>query len=259
LRDAAESLVLALISDVHGNLEALEVVLADIAQRGISQILALGDVIGYGPDPAACVTRVFSCCEVVLRGNHEEALFTGVVAFGDAARAALDHARQQLAPHWYSWLAARRRWERLHSLPLAHQRGDDLFVHGSPRDPLNEYLLPRDCQHERAKLRDVFQRIDGLCFHGHTHVPGIIDERLQWCAAAECGAAYEVPLGHKALISLGSVGQPRDGDPRAAYVVYDGKRRIEFVRLSYPLERTAAKLRAFVWGSSLAERLERGC
>jgi predicted phosphodiesterase len=136
-------MVFAAISDVHANLEALEQVFADIDRQGIKDVFCLGDIVGYGPTPLACVDKIFERCRVIVRGNHDEALLSGAYGFHGRAREAIDWTREQLKPGFFSGINVRTRWERMTQLPLIHQEGDFTFVHGSPRDPTTEYVIPQ--------------------------------------------------------------------------------------------------------------------
>jgi hypothetical protein len=133
----------ALISDIHGNVPALEAVLADIDRRGVDSILCLGDVIGYGPEPRETLRRAFEW-EVVLLGNHEEAAMYYAEDFNDRARQALDWTRDQLNSRDHSPEENSRLWAFLGEMPQRYELEGALLVHGSPRDPVREYMLPRD-------------------------------------------------------------------------------------------------------------------
>lgn len=251
--------MIAIISDVHGNLEALDAVLADIDRRGAERVWCLGDLVGYGPDPAACVARVLDRCERVLMGNHDHAMLFGSVGFNEAARASLDYARRCLEPSWRSLPGTRRRWRALRALPLEIREEGIACYHASPRDPLNEYLLRTDCQTNRDKLREALRKIDGLCVVGHTHVAGVITERFEFLAPDELIGGYLVGPQAKAIVNAGSVGQPRDGDPRASYCTVDADHRVRIVRVDYDRDATTKKIRRTKsLAPQLAERLERG-
>ena len=211
----------ALISDIHGNLEALEVVLNDIQAQGISEIYCLGDIIGYGPNPRECIDRVIEHCTVTLLGNHDQGAMFDPDGFNVGAERAIFWTREQLeAP------ADRenneKRWEFLGELPRSHRNGPFLFVHGSPRNPLSEYIFPEDIYNHR-KMERLFQLVDRYCFQGHTHVPGVFTEGFQFFAPEEIDNEYTLGEG-KLMINVGSVGQPRDGDNRACYVILDDGR-----------------------------------
>lgn len=208
----------ALISDIHGNLEALEVVLADIEAQGIQEIFCLGDVIGYGPNPRECIDRVMDHCKVVLLGNHDQGAMFDPDGFNIGAERAIFWTREQLeSPS--DRANNERRWEFLGELPRTHRQGPFLFVHGSPRNPLSEYVFPEDIYNHR-KMERLFQLVERYCFQGHTHVPGVFTEGYQFYAPDEIDNEYTLGDG-KVLVNVGSVGQPRDGDPRACYVILD--------------------------------------
>jgi diadenosine tetraphosphatase ApaH/serine/threonine PP2A family protein phosphatase len=127
----------------------------------------------------------------------------------------------------------------LGELPRNHRENGLLFVHGSARNPLNEYVFPEDVYNER-KMEKIFSLIEHVCFQGHTHVPGIFTESLNFYTPEELGLQYTLPA-EKAMINVGSVGQPRDGDPRACYVVLeDGV--VKFRRVDYDFEKTIKKI-----------------
>jgi predicted phosphodiesterase len=208
----------ALISDIHGNLEALEVVLDDIKAQGISEVYCLGDIIGYGPNPRECIDRVMETCSVTLLGNHDQGAMFDPDGFNIGAERAIFWTREQLETS-----ADRdnneRRWEFLGELPRSHKLGSFLFVHGSPRNPLSEYVFPEDIYNHR-KMERLFQLVDRYCFQGHTHVPGVFTEGFQFYAPEEIDNEYTLGEG-KLMVNVGSVGQPRDGDNRACYVVLE--------------------------------------
>ncbi|GIW87785.1 MAG: phosphoesterase [Isosphaeraceae bacterium] len=247
----------ALISDIHANLEALEVVLADIQQQGIREILCLGDVIGYGPNPRECIDLVMQHCAVCLLGNHDQGALYDPEGFNVGAEKAIFWTREQLESS-YDKANNERRWEFLGELPRTHQIGPFLFVHGSPRNPLSEYVFPEDIYNHR-KMERLFQLIERYCFQGHTHVPGIFTESFQFFSPEEVD--HEYTLGdQKVMINVGSVGQPRDSDPRACYVILDdgqpedgstgagdaarpvGPIRVVYRRLPYDIETTIRKI-----------------
>jgi predicted phosphodiesterase len=211
----------ALISDIHGNLEALEVVLDDIKSQGITEIFCLGDIIGYGPNPRECIDRVMETCKVTLLGNHDQGAMYDPDGFNIGAERAIFWTREQLeSPH--DRVNNERRWEFLGELPRSYRIDSFLFVHGSPRNPLSEYIFPEDIYNHR-KMERLFQLVDRYCFQGHTHVPGVFTEGFQFYAPEEIDNEYTLGDG-KLMVNVGSVGQPRDGDPRACYVILDDGR-----------------------------------
>jgi diadenosine tetraphosphatase ApaH/serine/threonine PP2A family protein phosphatase len=234
--------VKAILSDIHGNLEALRAVLADVGRYPVRDIYCLGDVIGHGgPNPVECLELVMRRM-LTLLGNHDFAAFRDMDSYGsDSARKALQWAAAQVqAPVPSEGVGALRRWF-LDTLPRTWCEGDFLFVHGSPRNPLYEYVFPEDIYNER-KLRAIFALVDRYGFVGHTHVPGVFTEDLQFLAPEEVDYVYRLDA-RKTLVNVGSVGQPRDGDPRACYVLLDG-RTVRFRRVEYDIDATIRKIRA---------------
>jgi diadenosine tetraphosphatase ApaH/serine/threonine PP2A family protein phosphatase len=229
----------AIISDIHSNLEALEAVRADLAAQHIQEIYCLGDTIGYGPNPRECLDIVRKQCKVVLLGNHDQAAVFDPKGFNPAAERATFWTRKQLDAPVPNRRASEERWEFLGELATTHRDGDYLFVHGSPRKPVDEYIFPEDIYNQR-KMQAIFGLVKRYCFQGHTHTPGIFTEDLQFYSPEEIDSTYV--LGErKVLCNVGSVGQPRDGDPRACYVVLDGL-TIHFRRVPYDFETTIAKI-----------------
>lgn len=267
----------AIISDVHANAAALRTVLADIKSRGITRILCLGDTVGYGPDPLECVDMVRDACAWALLGNHDYGVLYEPTNFNHAAESAAFWTRQQfdLEPD-----PAKRaqRYDFLNRLkvrvvehigpdgaePLNGASNGDvklplLAVHGSPRRPINEYIFPDDAVNAPDKMESIFDRVPKLCIVGHTHVPGVFTDEPDFYPPSELGeGGYKFQEGEKAVINVGSVGQPRDFDPRSSYVIIHAD-RVEFVRVEYPVEETAAKIRAIeTLPDWLAERLHTG-
>ena len=254
----------ALISDIHGNLEALEVVLDDIKTQGIEEIFCLGDIIGYGPNPRECIDRVMEHCAMSLLGNHDQGAMFDPDGFNIGAERAIFWTREQLeSPVDRS--NNEKRWEFLGALPRTHKLDPFLFVHGSPRNPLSEYIFPEDIYNHR-KMERLFQLVERYCFQGHTHVPGVFTEGYQFYSPEEIDHEYTLGEG-KVMINVGSVGQPRDGDPRACYVILDdgktdgatGPVRVTFRRLPYDHEATIKKIYAITeLEPFLGDRLRQG-
>ena len=233
----------ALISDIHANLEALRVVQADIRAQGITEIYCLGDIVGYGPNPCECLDEVMNRCKVTILGNHDQATLFDPDGFNPVALAAVYWTREAL-DHSSGGPARRNgRWDYLGALPRTHNEGDFLFVHGSPREPTNEYVFPEDIYNQR-KMDALFGRIQKHCFQGHTHLPGVFTLDYRFVTPDECNNQYQL-TDEKAMINVGSVGQPRDGDRRACYVVLDMETKlVTFRRLDYPAEVTRDKIHA---------------
>ena len=268
----------ALISDIHGNLEALEVVLDDIQAQGLSEIYCLGDIIGYGPNPRECIDLVIETCKMTILGNHDQGAMFDPDGFNIGAERAIFWTRSQLE-NSQDRSNNERRWEFLGELPRSYRMGPFLFVHGSPRNPLSEYIFPEDIYNHR-KMERLFQLVERYCFQGHTHVPGIFTENFQFFAPEEIDNEYT--LGEsKLMVNVGSVGQPRDGDNRACYVILDDgmspeteaqagaeaqaqakpstSPRITFRRLAYDFEKTIQKIYAIAdLEPFLGDRLRQG-
>lgn len=231
----------AIVSDIHANEEALAVVLDHIAAQKISDIVCLGDIIGYGPNPLECLDKAMELFRWNLMGNHEEAVLYGAVGFNPKAKMAIDWTRDQL--NLASEPAERRnkRWSFLGDLKITQDDFGLEFVHGSPRDPVREYIFPTDVL-DHEKMRSVFEHVRRACFMGHTHLPGIFTESGKFLPPKEDGFQFTIPPeGEKLLINVGSVGQPRDGDYRACYVTIED-RTLTWHRLDYEVEKTVEKI-----------------
>ena len=231
----------ALISDIHSNLEALRAVLDDIRHQGISEIFCLGDIIGYGPNPRECIDLV-GRMPVVILGNHDQASLFDPDGFNPVALRAIAWTREMLEDTSAAAggpTACNRRWDFLGELPRLHMEGDTMYVHGSPRDPTNEYVFPEDVYNQR-KMETLFVKVQHRCFQGHTHIPGVFRENMEFVAPEDCD--YQYPLNdEKIMVNVGSVGQPRDGDSRSCYVLQTDD-RLQFRRVEYDLEATIRKI-----------------
>jgi predicted phosphodiesterase len=216
----------ALISDIHGNLVALQAVLADIKSQNVDEIACLGDICGYGPQPTECIRLVRQHAVWTLRGNHDDALFTDPYDFGRNALAAIRWQRELLQPGGNSPPEVIDDWNWLKNLPSQRQERDVLFVHGSPRDYTYEYVLREDFEDvgfgPTQKARDIFAAIEWICFCGHSHRPGVATDDFRWVVPSDINAGgYVLRRGAKAVINIGSVGQPRDGIPASCYCIYE--------------------------------------
>jgi diadenosine tetraphosphatase ApaH/serine/threonine PP2A family protein phosphatase len=245
----------AIISDIHGNLEALQAVLEDIARVGVQEVYCLGDVVGYGPDPRACVDLVMGC-QVVLLGNHDQGAIFDPIGFNGAAERAIFWTRDRLEEPVPTRRAMEIRWDFLGERPRTHREPGFLFVHGSPRNPINEYIFPDDI-YKPHKMAAIFGLVERYCFQGHTHVPGIFTQELEFYSPEEIDDTYRLD-GRKTLCNVGSVGQPRDGDWRACYVVLDGD-TVRFRRVEYDVDTTVQKVYAVPeLDNFLGDRLRQG-
>jgi diadenosine tetraphosphatase ApaH/serine/threonine PP2A family protein phosphatase len=245
----------AIISDLHSNLEALTAVFADMESQGVSEIYCLGDIIGYGPNPNECIDAVMEFDGCVL-GNHDQGALFDPEGFSSGAEKAIFWTRSQLESNSEDPEQNRRRWDFLCEIPRTIREDGKLFVHGSPRNPLNEYVFPEDV-HNPRKLEKVFSIVERCSFQGHTHVPGVFTEEGRFLRPDQIGGSYRL-TNQKVMINVGSVGQPRDGDPRSCYVILDGD-TVTFRRVPYPLEETARKIYAIPeLDSFLGDRLHDG-
>lgn len=246
----------AIVSDIHGNLEALEAVLRDIESQGITETVCLGDIIGYGPDPRECVKRSM-LLGFSLQGNHEEALLFQAIDFNIDARASIEWTREELNSRKFSMDENHNLWNFLGELLISRTEDDVMYVHGSPRIPTREYVLPQDI-YNAAKMEEIFGQIGRVCFCGHTHQPGVFTDDFKFFFPQLVENALTLE-DKKYLINVGSVGQPRDGDNRACYVVFDGDKKVTFRRVSYDIDTTIQKvLKTGKLSQRLAERLRRG-
>ena len=241
------------LTDIHANLEALETVLSDAQARGYDDSLVLGDLVGYGADPNAVVERVRALRPTaIVRGNHDKVAFglDQAEGFNTVAKAAAQWMLEVLTPENRQWIA---------SLPQGPLAVDDLveICHGAPYDE-DAYIF--DETDARLALMTATRP---LCLFGHTHYPvtfeltnGTFTRRE---AAADAEARLELSAGVTYLLNPGSVGQPRDGDPRAAYAIVDtGVKRVELFRLMYPVEAAQAKVISAGLPKILARRLAAG-
>ncbi len=242
----------AIISDIHGNLEALEAVLADIKTQSITDIFCLGDLIGYGPDPGACIDLCQEF-EICLLGNHDNGALFDPEGFSSGAEKAIFWTRDQIEKRLPENEA---RWNFLARLPRTVRRGDTMYVHGSPRSPLCEYVFPEDVYNDR-KIKRIFTYIQKYCFQGHTHVPGVFTDDCRFLSPRDLGGRYRLN-DQRVMINVGSVGQPRDNDPRSCYVVVEDQEVI-FRRVEYDVSSTQKKIYAIPeLDNFLGDRLAEG-
>jgi predicted phosphodiesterase len=237
----------AVISDVHGNLEALDAALADIKKRKVRKILFLGDAVGYGPDPNGCIETLFENANALIAGNHDRAAIglTDIEYFNENAKAAII---------WTESVLTKKNREALGGLQILKAMGKEGFflVHSTPKEPEQwHYLLTL---FDAETNFDFFEQ--RLCLLGHSHMPFII-ERLPSGEMITHRAGAALNGLNRYIINVGSVGQPRDGDSRAAYaLLYE--ERAEIVRVQYDIGRTQRKMREAGLPLPLIERLSRG-
>lgn len=230
----------AIVSDVHSNMEALQAVLDDIHENECEEIVCLGDLIGYGPNPRQVLRIATDLFEFTLMGNHEEGILYQPVGFNWKAEASAWWTKDQLKSTRYPGDDNKRYWEYLEQMPRFATHGDVLYVHASPLDPTREYVMPEACYNPDF-MRQIFAKIKRVAFGGHTHLPGIFFPDKPFLDQRQVEGPYPIVKG-KFFVNVGSVGQPRDGDTRACYVICDGK-TVLFRRVSYNYRKTARKIK----------------
>jgi Predicted phosphoesterase len=245
---------LAIISDVHANLTALESVMRAIEKESPDEIICLGDTVGYGPQPAECLSLVRSSCSLVLMGNHEHAVLHGAEQFTPLAQAAIDWTARVL--HNSETL------DYLNSLVPDHREGHLRFVHGSIRNPLLDYVREADSPwaffHLVRTLQDDFSDFN-ICFVGHNH-RAFLGTEVGYIFPHDTGPVEKTAFHigtEKAYVSVGSVGQPRDGDWRSSWIMFDGE-DVRYHREEYDREKTIDLIYRAGLPEFLAQRLRFG-
>jgi len=237
----------AVISDVHANYHALEAVLRDVEGGGVDEVWCLGDTVGYGPRPNECCDEVRKRSDHCLVGNHDLVALgeLDIGDFNDEAAAAARWTADVLVPEARDFLQSLE--------PSAHLHGVDLF-HASARDPVWEYVLTEEAARATLELSAAT-----VVLVGHSHVALAIAQDGGEVVGGLAPGGTEVELEGRWLLNPGSVGQPRDGDPRAAWLLLDlGRRFAAFHRVPYPVEQTQSEMRDRRLPELLASRLERG-
>jgi predicted phosphodiesterase len=249
----ADPRLTCVFADVHGNLTALDAVIADAREAGADSYLFLGDAVGYGPRPGECIQRLAELPNLTaIRGNHDHALVCGAVHDGmnSLAKKTARWTAEQVDDHARAWLAA---------LPIEHKTASWMAVHGAPRDPNRFWAYVYEMTY-RENLESLEQNGVSVCFYGHTHIP-FVHRRVAKQAEESLGAE-SIELGRPrelALVNPGSVGQPRDGDARASYALWDRvENRISFRRTAYNVGTTVRDLLSHGLPSALAARLQEG-
>ena len=242
----------AVISDIHANLEALESVCRAAEQRDVENWVCLGDIVGYGADPGLCLQRLQELTDQVVLGNHDAAA-VGLLDLSHfnpyARRAAL----------WTADQLTQAQRDSVTALPLTRESGEALFVHAEPRDPAawNYVFSSADAAAAMAATRAR------CCFIGHSHQPFVCclpagqDDRVRWNPVQT--GRVDLHEDDRFLVNVGSVGQPRDGDPRACFAIWDDRENtVEFVRVAYDLAAARGKILAAGLPAYLADRLSAG-
>jgi predicted phosphodiesterase len=240
---------IAVLSDIHGNLHALEAVLDSVAQDAPDAVWCLGDLVGYGPRPNRCCTLVADRADICLIGNHDLAVL-GRLDLGDFSYDAAASAR------WTASVLEDGPRQYLESLEPQAVEGDVAMYHASARDPVWEYVLT-----PFAALASFTASDARVLLVGHSHVAlafALADQRLETTIAPR-GTELDLSGDGRWILNPGSVGQPRDGDPRAAYLLLDlDAQRAEYRRVEYDIARTQEEIRARGLPEPLAERLAHG-
>jgi predicted phosphodiesterase len=236
---------IAVLSDIHANLAALEAVRDDLPP--VDEIWVLGDIVGYGPQPNEVIRQLQELGARSVMGNHDGAAIGLVDAadFNPDARRAIEWTATVLDPNGRAYLAA---------LPEVRVSGELTAVHGSPRDPTWEYVTSTAVAAANLAAFDTW-----LCLHGHTHIPVVFRAGTDGMTLEQPPARATVALdARRALVNPGSVGQPRDGNPHSAYAILDDAGTAEFRRVAYDIERTQALMRKVDLPQRLVERLSWG-
>ncbi len=239
---------IAILGDIHSNLDALRVVLSDCLDQGVTEILCTGDIVGYNACPHECLQAILELGCPVVKGNHDHYVAFKDINLNDfnpAAAEVVKWTRQQLSEEEIAWL---------HDLPYSVTEKGITVVHSTMDHPESfGYVF----DHQQAETNFIQQKAP-ICFHGHTHCPMIYEKQISgvWRIDPQ---DFQLKPGRKYFINVGSVGQPRDGDPRATYVIYDPLARfIQYRRLPYDIEKAQARIRAAGLPERLAKRLALG-
>jgi diadenosine tetraphosphatase ApaH/serine/threonine PP2A family protein phosphatase len=228
----------AIISDIHSNLEALQKALEIIDEKKVEEIVCLGDLVGYGANPNECVELTRKRAGCILLGNHDQAVF-------DLSQTEHFNRHARTAAYWTNQTLTQENLEYLKSLPFQHVIDDLTFVHASPRDPEQwEYVFSA---HEAKTNFESFQT--RICFVGHTHIPGIFPEDLK---TQNSGVTWE----NRYIINVGSVGQPRDGNWKLSFGIFDTSAwKYDLIRSEYDVQSASEKIVAAGLPQFLADRL----
>ncbi len=240
----------AILADIHANLAAFTAVLEDIAHRGeVEELWCLGDIVGYGPDPSQCLELLRQHRHISICGNHDLA----AIGKADIRRFNPDAA---FAARWTAEQLSQEHINYLEGLPRVIEKDNFTLVHGSPREPIWEYLLSTN------SARESFAHFSSkFCLVGHSHVPLIFrQEENGDCSSIPFTTGIGQVLGRsRTIINPGSVGQPRDGDPRASYATYDSQSGVvRLYRVAYDIQATQTKMVKNNLPVRLVVRLEHG-
>lgn len=236
----------AILGDVHGNWEALTAVLDDAGKEGVTDYVSVGDTVGYNADPARCLAKLRELNAVMVRGNHDHYCSHDecLEDFHPLAAKVIDWTRKQLSQEEVRYLRGLELWKRIAGFCIVH----------STLDMPEKWGYVFDCLEADAHFN--YQKCV-VSFYGHTHVPVVFEKQAR--VTRSTYSTVNVSLGRKYFINVGSVGQPRDGDPRAAYVIYDlNARELTLRRVEYDIATAQSKIRKAGLPGRLAHRLELG-
>jgi len=239
---------IAIVSDIHGNLEAFEAVLAQIDEEKIDKVICLGDVVGYGPNPNECMSLARERCQTILMGNHDYACIykPEMFFFNHFARQAIEFTLSIIKEEHLDFI---------NQLPFLHSENDLLLVHANPLRPEGwEYILSID---EAIYYFPKFS--EKICFIGHSHLPSIYVESEESKFSFIEQREIELESNCRYIINVGSVGQPRDGNPASSFGVIDlAQQTFEIVRVAYDIEKTIDRFEKAGLPNFLAQRLRIG-
>jgi predicted phosphodiesterase len=238
----------AIISDIHSNLEALQAVIKDIKKRRIKRIFCLGDLVGYGANPDECIELCMRETKIIVAGNHDWAAIgkTDISVFNPVAAEAI---------RWTQKNISKKNFNRLNKLELIETVDSILLVHASPQKPEQwDYLFTLD---EFKRQFEFFKT--QVCFVGHSHIPSVVFQEANGYTDFLRDNPFPLIDNRKYIINIGSVGQPRDLDPRASYAIYDGNNKsIDIIRLDYNIPLAQQKIIDAGLPEVLADRLLAG-
>ena len=236
-----------IISDIHGNQEALEAALQHLASRRVDELVCVGDMVGYGADPNACVNTIREITETIVAGNHDHAAvgLTSIDSFNEYAKEAV---------LWTGVVLSEENKQLIRTLPFSLTLGDALVVHASPYEPEQWHYLFTE-----AELHMTFRHFSQqVCFIGHSHHPFLFREGGSF-VTPQHDHLYPLPDGSRYIVNVGSVGQPRDHNPQLCCHIYDNEEQmIERIRLPYDIGRAQGKIRNAGLPEFLARRLAYG-
>jgi len=263
----------AIVSDIHANMPAAEAVMKDMRSHGVGEdnVCSLGDIVGYGPQPVEAIDLCMKF-RVNLMGNHDEAVVFEPMGFNFRALTAIRWTKKKLEPGLFS-LSNKKRLQFLRDLKITHREDGVFMVHGSPREPTTEYILRGDCEDANTgrnptKFKEIFDRFDKIAVVGHTHIPCVIEQipdeeaptgfRYTYTTEKDLNYEFRPQEGRKYILNAGAVGQPRDGDTRACYILWD-QGIFRWRRVEYDTRKTCNMIRKVKELDEYnAERLELG-